>query len=116
MDYTQIARICHETNKAYCETIGDNSQKSWEQAETWQKDSAIEGVYFSIENPSASASAQHDAWLADKKRLGWKYGQVKDPSKKEHPCFVSYEELPIEQRLKDHLFKAVVRAFVEAEK
>jgi hypothetical protein len=115
MNNEQIARVCHETNKGYCESIGDNSQKSWDEAEQWQRDSAIKGVAFALVNPNAPASSQHDAWLADKKRDGWKYGAVKDPVKKEHPCFVSYEELPIEQRLKDHLFKAVVRAFVEAE-
>jgi hypothetical protein len=29
---------------------------------------------------------------------------------------VPYKDLPLEQRIKDHLFKAVVRAFVEADK
>jgi hypothetical protein len=104
----QIARVCHEANRAYCETIGDNSQKPWSEAEEWQRQSAVRGVAFALENPSAPPSAQHDAWLADKEAEGWKYGAIKDPSKKEHPCCVSYEELPIEQRLKDSLFKAVV--------
>lgn len=30
--------------------------------------------------------------------------------KKEHPCFVPYQELPANQRLKDHMFGLVVRA------
>ncbi|MGA2153889.1 MAG: RyR domain-containing protein [Bryobacteraceae bacterium] len=62
----------------------------------------------------AAASAQHEAWLSDKLRDGWKFGPVKDPTKKEHPCMVPYSELPLEQRIKDHLLKAVVQAFVEA--
>jgi RyR domain len=115
MNVEQIARICHETNRAYCQTIGDESQKTWELADQWQRDSAIRGVEYALANPNAPASAQHDAWLSDKARDGWKYGPVKDAEKKEHPCFVSYSELPIEQRLKDHLFKAIVRAFREAE-
>src|SRR5437879_1359495 len=40
----QVAKICHEANRAYCETIGDNSQPTWEKAPQWQKDSAINGV------------------------------------------------------------------------
>lgn len=115
LDVQQIACICHETNRAYCQTIGDDSQKSWEEAEQWQRDSAIKGVQFSLENPHASASAQHESWLAEKERDGWKYGLVKDAEKKEHPCFVPYDQLPMEQRLKDHLFKAIVRAFREVE-
>jgi hypothetical protein len=107
----QIARICHETKRAYCETIGDATQKPWDEAEQWQRDSAIKGVSFAISTPNAPASTQHDAWLADKQKDGWKYGPVKDAAKKEHPCFVPYNQLPAEQRTKDYLFKAVVGAF-----
>lgn len=115
MDTLQVAQVCHGTNKAFCETIGDNSQKPWNDAEDWQRNSAIKGVEFSLLNPDAPPSSQHDAWLADKEADGWVYGPVKDPGKKEHPCMVPYDKLPIEQRIKDYLFKAVVRAFVEAE-
>jgi hypothetical protein len=110
MNNNQIAQVCHEANRAYCAAIGDSSQKPWVEAEEWQRDSAIKGVAFAKQNPDAPASAQHDAWLADKIKAGWKYGPVKDPTKKEHPCCVSYEQLPIEQRRKDALFKAVVAA------
>jgi hypothetical protein len=114
MKIEQIARICHETNRAYCETIGDSSQQPWDKAETWQRDSAVKGVTFALANPGARASAQHDAWMKDKLADGWVFGFTKDPIKKKHPCIVPYSELPLEQRLKDHLFRAVVRAFVEA--
>lgn len=110
----EIARITHQTNKAYCESIGDNSQVDWEQAPEWQRNSAIIGVKFNIENPDAPASASHDSWLKQKQEEGWKYGEVKDVDKKEHPCYVPYEQLPFEQRLKDYLFKSVVLAFVSA--
>lgn len=110
MNDEQIAKVCHEANRAYCESIGDTSQKPWEQAEKWQQRSAIDGVAFARENPNAPASAQHDAWMAAKLKDGWKYGLIKDPIRKEHPCIVPYEKLPIEQRRKDALFQAVVRA------
>ncbi|MGA2041113.1 MAG: RyR domain-containing protein [Bryobacteraceae bacterium] len=114
MNVEQIARVCHETNASFCHSIGDHSQKSWDEAEEWQRQSAIAGVEFALANPGAPASAQHDAWLADKERDGWKFGAVKDPAKKEHPCMAPFNELPLEQRIKDHLFISVVRAFVEA--
>ena len=105
-----IAKVCHEANRAYCESIGDTSQPKWEDAPAWQCESAIKGVDFSLSNPDANPSASHESWLAEKQATGWKYGPVKDPDKKEHPCFVPYDELPAEQRAKDHLFQAVVRA------
>ena len=44
---------------------------------------------------------------------GWVYGEVKDPVKKEHPCLVAFEELPVEQQAKDYIFKAVVDALAK---
>ena len=105
-----IARVCHEVNRAYCASIGDHSQPSWESAPEWQRKSAETGVTFTLANPGAKPSDSHVSWLAEKTRDGWKYGPIKDPDKKEHPCFVPYEELPVEQRTKDYLFQAVVRA------
>lgn len=106
-----VAKICHEANKAYCESLGDNSQVSWEEAPEWQRESAIKGVDFNLLNPNAPASASHDSWLEVKRADGWKYGEVKDADKKEHPCFVPYEQLPESQKAKDHLFKAICNVF-----
>ena len=110
MNKENIAKICHEANKAYCEGIGDKSQPSWNNAPDWQKDSAIKGVEFNIENPEAPASASHDSWLEVKKAEGWKYGKYKDAQKKTHPCYVPYDELPEDQKKKDALFKSIVAA------
>ena len=106
----QIAIVCHQTNKAWCEANGDYSQKDWEFAEEWQRDSAIKGVEFAIENPDAPDSAQHDAWMQDKVNSGWVYGEVKDAEKKTHPCIVPFDQLPEFQQKKDKLFRAIVNA------
>lgn len=106
----QIAEVAHETNKAYCETIGDKSQPDWGHAKQWQRDSAINGVQFHVDNPDAGCAASHENWLKEKEADGWKYGEVKDPEKKEHPCYVPYENLPAEQQVKDALFVGIVRA------
>ena len=109
----QIAQFAHEINKAYCQAIGDNSQPTWEDAPEWQKSSAINGVDFHLENPNASPSASHESWLKQKQEEGWKYGSVKNAELKEHPCYVPYLELPVEQRAKDYFFKQVVKSFVD---
>ncbi len=110
MTIENIAEICHEANAAYCRALGDSSQPSWASAPDWQRNSAVNGVRFKIEHPEAPPSAQHEAWLEQKRTEGWKYGPVKNPEKKEHPCFIPYTGLPLEQRAKDHLFCAIVIA------
>lgn len=105
-----IATICYEANKAFCEANGDFSQKSWEKAEQWQRDSAIKGVLFTINNPEAGDDAQHNAWMKEKVDAGWVYGPVKDAEKKTHPCIVPFNELPEFQQKKDALFRAIVNA------
>ena len=104
----EVARIAHEINRAYCAALGDHSQKPWDEAPEWQKTSAINGVEFHRANPTAGPSHSHDCWLAEKREAGWKFGPVKDPDRKEHPCFVPYDELPPEQKAKDYIFRAVV--------
>ena len=105
-----IAKVCHQANKAWCESDGDYSQKDWLEAEQWQIQSAVSGVEFRLDNPDAPASAMHDNWSKEKIADGWVYGEVKDTEKKTHPCLVPFEELPLFQQKKDKLFSAIVDA------
>ena len=110
MTTTQIAQVAHEINKAYCEAIGDNSQPTWDNAPEWQISSAIKGVEFHIANPLAGPDASHKSWLKQKEEEGWEWGPEKDASKKQHPCFVPYNQLPTEQQAKDFIFRQVVHS------
>lgn len=105
-----IAMVAHEANRAYCAALGDNTQPEWAFAPNWQRASAESGVEFHLQNPDATEAASHESWLAEKERDGWKFGPVKDPALKEHPCFMPFEYLPKSQQIKDRLFKAVVDA------
>jgi hypothetical protein len=104
----RLARFAHEINRAYCQSIGDNSQEAWEDAPIWQKESAIAGVKMHLGNPDATPGDSHNSWMAQKVADGWVYGLVKDAKKKTHPAMVPYEELPNEVKSKNYLFKAVV--------
>ena len=105
-----IALVCHEANRAYCLINGDKSQKLWMEAEMWQKDSAVNGVRFRLENPNCKPDEQHNNWMKEKLEQGWIYGETKDTEKKTHPCLVPYEKLPEFQQKKDSLFAAIVDA------
>jgi len=113
MNNVDIAQVCHEANRAYCQTIGDDSQPSWANAPDWQKNSAIAGVNACLDNQAQTPEMTHAGWSACKIADGWKLGPVEDSAKKEHPCLVPYPELPASQRLKDSLFIAVVQALLE---
>jgi hypothetical protein len=111
----KAAKAAHEVNRVYCIALGDESQSKWEDAPTWQTDSAVNGVIAILENPCWSESSSHDNWLQEKEKSGWKWGPVKDPDKKEHPCMVPYEDLPVDQRMKDTIFLAVVKGILGLE-
>lgn len=110
MKIEDIAHICHEANRALCETQGDYSQVRWEDAPQWQRDAALAGVRWRQDNPDALKSAQHEQWMADKIKEGWVYGEVKDSEKKTHPCLVLFDQLPSGQQAKDALFMGIVIA------
>lgn len=110
MKLEEIARVCHEVNRAYCRALGDNSQPPWEDAEEWVKTSAMNGVNLHINNPSAGPEASHESWMQEKIDTGWVYGTIKDVAKKEHPCMVPFNKLPIEQQAKDFIFRSIVHA------
>lgn len=105
-----LARICHEVNRAYCQSLGDLSQPVWDAAPDWQKESARKGVILHLTTPDAGPAASHASWMAEKAKDGWKYGAFKDPENKLHPCMVPFEDLEPEQRAKDYIFRAVVHA------
>ena len=118
LEIVAIAEICHETNRLYCDSIGDHSQVRWRKASLWQRDSAISGVKHHLQTLESGGEPDpaeaHENWLREKLENGWRYGPVKDPAIKEHPCCVPYDKLPEAQKRKDVLFIAIVKAFTTA--
>lgn len=105
-----IAIVCHEANRALCLTQGDTSQKPWDEAPVWQKESAVAGVQFHLANPNAGTDDSHDSWMKQKIDTGWVFGPVKDEDLKQHPCIVPYDQLPAAQQAKDYLFRGIVHS------
>lgn len=103
-----IARVCHQANREWCHAHDDDSQRPWDLAEQWQRDSAIKGVVFALSGEGPEA--QHEAWCNDKIAEGWRHGHTKDAEQKTHPCLVPYVQLPAFQKVKDRLFLAIVGA------
>lgn len=106
------ARTAHEANRHYCALIGDPTQRPWDEAAEWQRESARKGVQGVLDGNGPGDS--HRSWLAEKEATGWIFGPVKDEAAKQHPCMVSFDKLSPEQQFKDHLFVFVVQGVLAA--
>lgn len=107
-DSESVARVCHEANRELQAVLGEETNLPWEECSAEMRTSAIDGV----ENARTGASPEesHENWLAFKQEHGWRHGEVKDEEARTHPCIVPYADLPEEQKAKDHLFTAIVKA------
>lgn len=114
-EISDIARVAHEANRAYCKTLGDDSQLPWVDAPLWQRQSAFGGVDAIVSGEITEPEGAHKSWMARKIADGWGYGKEKDPGLKTHPCLIPFGELSDEQQRKDYLFFAVVQALLTAE-
>lgn len=109
MNIIDIARVTHEVNRAIQAFQGDPGvSPAWDDAPAWQRESAINGVKGALNGNTPEQS--HESWLAEKEANGWIYGPIKDEFVKTHPCILPYDHLPDDQRIKDHVFVAIVQA------
>ena len=108
-----IAKTCHEINRQFCLGLRDHSQTDWYNAPAWQRESAIDGVLYHIENPNSTPQDSHINWMVVKIEDGWQYGETKCSIAKTHPCLVPFEQLSLAQQTKDILFHSTVKAMAE---
>lgn len=102
------APIVHETLGVWSAANRQPRYPAWEIAPDWMKEATYESVTFVLDHPGSSDSLHHDQWMQKKIEDGWVWGPVKDGDKKTHPMLVAFEDLPIFERKKDALVKALV--------
>jgi hypothetical protein len=56
---------------------------------------------FSPKENELLAEMEHERWIEEKLRKGWKYGPTRDDKAKIHPCLVLWNELPDNEKDKD---------------
>jgi len=89
----QIAHVCYEANRAYCDAINDLVPTRWDDLADDLKQSAIRGVQFTLQNAS-TPQLQHEAWRTERIAQGWVHGPVLDRAQKIHPNLIDYNDLP----------------------
>ncbi len=117
LSITEMAKVAYETNRAYCETVGDFSQDRWDCCPQWQRDTVINGVRAIKRGVVTEPKQSHENWIKHKEEKGWSYGPEKNIEKSlgalTHPCMVPFDKLPEEQQMKDYLFFAIVTTLLE---
>lgn len=103
-----IAEITHTLLNNYKEHTNQENTIEWEKAPSRIKEDSINGVLYHLKNPDASDEDTHNKWMEEKISNGWKYGNELNENNKEHPHLVSYDKLPDNIKLLDHLFKSTV--------
>lgn len=103
----EIARVCHEANRAMQHNLNDPCpSRPWDQESDFLKENTINGVR--LIRLGYSKEEMHEEWCDRMKEGGWIWGPVKDTPGKEHPCLVSYRDLPSTQRHKTEVIRAIV--------
>ena len=102
-----IAELCWLTHRAWEKIIGqredgdDDECDFWNELDDDDQDRVRDSVKWFIEHPTASLSAEHDAWGERKMTI--------DPH---HPNLVPYDELPFDQQVKLRLWRHTILAVI----
>ncbi|HZY75917.1 MAG TPA: RyR domain-containing protein, partial [Jatrophihabitantaceae bacterium] len=56
---------------------------------------------YSRDEVERLAVLEHERWMAEHRRRGWKFGDVRDELAKTHPAMVDWDDLPPHEREKD---------------
>jgi hypothetical protein len=110
LDRESTALLCHEANRVLSSLAGERDTLPWLALSEHVRQSVRSGVDHARGNPDITPREMHENWVKFKTAAGWTYGPFKDERLKQHPCLMPYDELPHDQRLKDVLFLAIVRA------
>jgi hypothetical protein len=113
MTTEQIAKICHEAVAAYSKSLGDSKAiPSWDKATEEEKEAVTKSVILHIGSVDAYPAENHNAWVKERVDSGWVFGEVEDEKKKTHPFILPFDQLPIEQQIKEHLLRGIVQSMI----
>lgn len=105
---SRLVLAIHEANKEIQQQTGEFIPQLSEHLTK----SILDGVYYVLDNPNCTPEQQHNNWVHFKRADGWRYGNIKDFERKEHPCLVPYSELPEIQQRKDSVFRQTLDNFI----
>lgn len=102
MEPFAIARIAYEARRVYARALGEQELPAWDHASPQQREAALAGVEAVLCGAASNGARLHDVWR-------------RQPSLDSPGAIfkADYQGLPIEQRRKVLLFRAIVLALVD---
>lgn len=94
----EISKIAHETMREYKESLGE-PLPAWDNAAQWTVQQ-----FMNI----------HNEWMRQKIASGWKYGPVKDAEQKTNPLLIPFNNLTVQEKIKDSLMSEVCNYAIKA--
>jgi hypothetical protein len=108
-----IAKIAHAANREWCRANDLPVRETWDNLDAERQAIVVKGVQAIADGRAPTPEASHENWCNDMVLAGWKYAPVRDEAQKHHECLVPYGELPVADRVKDSLFRAIVTTLLE---
>jgi len=110
IDMERITKIIYEATRL--EAMWSNRSiipEEWSKRDEAFKKQMIEVVGRHLARKKLPTPKEaHNSWMESYFKMGWKYGERRDPILKTHPDLVSYDELPKDERDKDAIFLAFI--------
>jgi hypothetical protein len=107
----QIAKTAHAVHRAYCLEMDIPTQPKWEDVDSEHKDVVYNSIKHILSGSIKSAEDSHNKFVESKHARGWKFGEVYSIEDKLNPRLVDFNELTLEQRIKEKLFFECVISF-----
>jgi voltage-gated potassium channel Kch len=100
--WEKLSEGLRESNRQQVDAMDNNLRALWYEIEPlFDWDEPL--VELSAADIEMLAELEHLRWYEEKRRLGYRYGPVKDDAEKTHPDFVSYGLLSKEAQEKDRI-------------
>jgi hypothetical protein len=103
-----VAVVVHDAQVGLSKAQHSAPPTGWHLLTEVQRRAAVDSVRLA--RCGATPKGIHDAWREALLADGWRWGAVKDPVARIHPCLVPWERLSKAEQDKDILFIMVVTA------
>lgn len=109
-----MARVVYAAIREWCIITHQPVDYTWADLPVKYKNHLINAVSEAFHNMKTPTGKQlHETCLKQALEGGWKYGEKVDRPNRVHPDILPWEKLSFNQRMKDHLFSVIIRAFLE---
>lgn len=110
----KIAAVCYAAIREWCIQTKQPIDYPWENlSPAYRTHVKIVVARCFADMTVPSGKVLHQRCMKEGMDGGWTYGEVVDKAKKRHPDILPWEKLSMEQRIKEHIFSAVIKSFFE---